>query len=354
MSQLPDSQPLAESDARRLACRAEAYDPNIVSPVTGAVLLAGPDGTLVSPDGKETFAVADGIVSTFVDEAARPGETRARNDVTHAVQDFYEDAPFPNYNDIDTLQTFLARAHAGVFARLLSAQIPINSTVLEIGCGTGQLCNFLAATCMAEVYGADMTLASLRLGRAFADRNRIAGIRFLQMNLFRPSIRKESMDVVIANGVLHHTYDTKKAFMSVAGLVKPGGHLLVGLYNRIGRLRTDIRRGLYRLLGEPALRLDPYLRTRLSPEKRRAWIKDQYLHPQERKHAMSEVLEWLDSAGFAFVSSIPRIRGGFSRDERIFEPQDAGTAIDRLVAETGMMFTHGHEGGLFIMIGRKR
>lgn len=350
MTQLSDTRPLSSSDAQPPP---EAHDPNVVSPVTGAVLVEGPEGALVSPDGTESFRIEDGILLTFVDEAAQPDETEARDDVTHTVQQFYEDAPFPNYNDFDTLQTFLARAQAGVFARLLSAQIPINASVLEIGCGTGQLCNFLAATCMSEVYGTDMTLASLRLGREFADRNRIDGIKFLQMNLFRPSIRRESMDVVIANGVLHHTYDTRKAFMSVARLVKPGGHLLVGLYNRIGRIRTDIRRGLYRVLGEPALRLDPYLRTQLSDEKRRAWIKDQYLHPQERKHTMSEVLDWFDQAGFAFVSSIPRIRGGFSQHERLFQPQDAGTSMDRVLAETGMIFSHGHEGGLFIMIGRK-
>ena len=129
------------------------------------------------------------------------------------------------------------------------------------------------------------------------------------------------MDLVVSNGVLHHTYDTKKAFLSVARLVKPGGHLLVGLYNHIGRLRTDFRRILVRTFGERVLVLDPQLRKNLSPEKRRAWIRDQYFHPQERKHSISELIGWFDEAGFSFVSSIPKVVGEFGSDEDLFKPQ---------------------------------
>src|SRR2546427_12227045 len=117
-----------------------------------------------------------------------------------------------------------------------------------------------------------MTLAWLRLGRDFAKQKGIKGIRFIQMNLFRPAIPPHSMDVVISNGVLHHTHDTKKAFLSISRLVKPGGHIVLGLYNRIGRLRTDVCRGLRRAFGDRILVIDPHLRKSLSPEKRRAWI----------------------------------------------------------------------------------
>jgi len=197
-------------------------------------------------------------------------------------------------------------------------------------------------------------LASLRLGHDFAKRNGIKGIRFIQTNLFMPPIRPQSMDIVISNGVLHHTYDTKKAFFSISRLVKPGGYIVIGLYNRIGRLRTDIRRGLVKLFGERVLFLDPHLRKNLSPEKRRAWIQDQYFHPQERKHSISELMQWFDEAGFSFVSSIPKIIGDFSNDEPLFNPQNPGTPFDRRAAEIGMLFSSlGGEGGLFICIGRR-
>lgn len=331
---------------------------NLVCPVTGAPLFAS-DRALVTENGSHRYAIDDGILRLFVDDAPEPDANavrEGRDEVTRHVRDFYEDAPFPNYNDFDTIRTFIKRADEGLFARLLREQIPLNANVLEVGCGTGQLSNYLAATCMAHVYAADMTLASLRLGREFAKANEISGITFLQMNLFRPCIRPESMDVVISNGVLHHTHDTRAAFMSIVPLVKRGGYIIVGLYNRIGRLRTDLRRVLYKLLGERALILDPHLRGRnLSPAKRRAWIRDQYVHPQERKHTMNETLGWFDEAGIDFVNSIPKIVGDFTADERLFRKNDPGRPIDRIMAEVGMLFSHfGGEGGLYIMIGRRR
>jgi len=199
-----------------------------------------------------------------------------------------------------------------------------------------------------------MTLASLRTGHEFARRNKIESVRFVQMNLFMPAIRPRSMDVVISNGVLHHTYDTRKAFASIVRLVKPGGYVVVGLYNRIGRLRTDLRRLLVKAFGENVLALDPQLRRDLSPEKRRAWIRDQYFHPQERKHSLSEVVRWLDEEGFSFVSSIPKIIGEFKQDEKLFAPASPGTAFDRMMAEIGMLAsTSGGEGGLFICVGQR-
>jgi len=334
---------------------AAVFDQSIVCPVSGQELFLDED-SLVTADRQRRYPLDDGIPDLFVDreigkaEASHPRPAS----VTTKVRDFYDEAPFPNYNDMDNIGELVRRARKSVFARLLGEQIPVGSNVLEIGCGTGQLSNYLAAVCMARVYATDMTPASLRLASEFARDNGLAKIRFFRMNLFWPCIRPGSMDLVISNGVLHHTIDTRQAFLSIAPLVKPGGHIIVGLYNRIGRLRTDLRRLLFRRLGEGVLRLDPHLRKPLSPDKRRAWIRDQYCHPQERKHSFDEVLSWFDEAGFTFVSSVPKIIGRFSADEKLFERQPVGERSDRFYAQVGMLLSQlGGEGGLFIMIGRR-
>jgi len=329
------------------------YDENLVCPLTGGDLFRG-EHDLATRDGRHRYDVDDGILRMFVDpEAPTAG---ALSGTTRTVQDFYTDAPFPNYGDFDDIQAFIARAETGFFARSLSRQLPPRSKVLEVGCGTGQLSNYLAATTDCRVYAADMTLASLRLARDFAAKNAIEDIEFLQMNLFHPCVRPESMDFVISNGVLHHTADPRGAFRRVASLVRPGGHVAIGLYNHIGRLRTDLRRWLYGILGESALRLDPRLRRKdLSTAKRRAWTRDQYLHPRESKHSMSETLRWFAEEGVEFVSSRPKIVGPLEEDERIFEAVSPGSALRRLATETEMLFSHyGTAGGLYLMIGRRR
>jgi 2-polyprenyl-3-methyl-5-hydroxy-6-metoxy-1,4-benzoquinol methylase len=320
-----------------------AERPILVCPRTHQPLKRDGDA-YVAPDGHR-YALEEGILRAFV---------AADDSATETVQAFYEEAPFPNYNNFDTVASFIKAADRGIFARLLREQIPSGSTVLEVGCGTGQLSNYIAATTFSRVYAADMTLASLRLGEKFARANGISRVRFLQMNLFRPCVARESIDVLITNGVLHHTGDTRAAFQSIVPLVKPGGYILVGLYNKIGRLRTDFRRVLYKSLGEHALFLDPHLRKDLSAEKRRSWIRDQYLHPVERKHSLSEVLRWFSDSGISFVSSIPGVLEPFGETSKIFQEKSPGTSTDRMLAELSMLFTsYGGEGGLFIMVGRK-
>ncbi len=320
-----------------------AEPPILVCPRTHQPLRRAGDA-FVAPDGQR-YPIEEGIVRAFVG---------ADDSATDTVQAFYEEAPFPNYNNFDTVASFIKAADQGIFARLLREQIPSGSTVLEVGCGTGQLSNYIAATTFNRVYAADMTLASLRLGEKFARANGISRVRFLQMNLFRPCVARESVDVLITNGVLHHTGDTRAAFQSIVPLVKPGGYILVGLYNKIGRLRTDLRRVLYRSFGEHALFLDPHLRKSLSPEKRRSWIRDQYLHPVERKHSISEVLHWFSESGISFISSIPGILEPFDTESKIFQEKSPGTPIDRMLAEFSMLFaSYGGEGGLFLLIGRK-
>jgi len=278
-----------------------------------------------------------------------------RRDVTDMVKSFYEENPFPNYDDLDSRESLARKARQGVFARLLDQQIPAGSLVLEAGCGTGQLTNFLGLSWKRKVFGSDVCLNSLRLAHGFRERYSIHHTGFLQMNLFRPVFRPETFDVVICNGVLHHTGDPAGGFRSLARLVKPGGVILFGLYNWIGRLTTDLRRHLFRGLGSKVNFLDGHLRNKNYNEARkRAWFMDQYRHPHESKHPYSEALQWLESEGFQYLLSIPKVDGSpFSPEEKLFEPHDRGSRWTRLMTEVEMLMGGGVDGALYITIGRK-
>ncbi len=122
--------------------------------------------------------------------------------------------------------------------------------MLEVGCGTGQLTNFLGISCR-RVIGADLCLNSLRLGERFRREHDLDRVQFVQMNLFRPCFKPEQFDVILCNGVLHHTSDPYGGFRGLLPLLKPGGHIVIGLYNRYGRLMTDTRRRIFRLTRQP-------------------------------------------------------------------------------------------------------
>ena len=276
-------------------------------------------------------------------------------DVTDVVKAFYEENPFPNYDDIDSTETLMEKARKGVFARLLDEQIPQGALVLEVGCGTGQLTNFLGMHYNRCVFGSDMCLHSLRLAQGFRDRCGIRNAGFTQMNLFRPAFKEEAFDLVVTNGVLHHTADPFGAFQSTSRLVKPGGFIIVGLYNKVGRLTTDLKRFLFRLSADKLAFLDAHMRNKqYNAARKRAWFYDQYKHPHESKHTYSEVLTWFESSSFQYIFSIPKIEGGdFTADEKLFAPHDKATPLTRFFTELEMLLTGGQDGALFIMIGQR-
>jgi SAM-dependent methyltransferase len=293
----------------------------------------------------------DGIPRLFHPHLA---EDQAR-DVTDIVKGFYEVNPFPNYDDLDSADSLARKASRGVFAKLLDEQIPQGAYVLEAGCGTGQLSNFLGMHWNRQVFGTDLCMNSLRLAKGFKDRCNVRQAAFLNMNLFRPCFKEQSFDVVISNGVLHHTSDPLGGFKSLGRLVKPDGYIIIGLYNTIGRLTTDWRRAIFRATGDHLTFLDGHMRNKTYNEARkRAWFMDQYKHPHESKHSYSEVIDWFEDNGFEFLFSIPKIDpGAFAPDEQLFAPHGKGTGLTRFLTELGMLLKGGKDGALFIMIGRR-
>jgi SAM-dependent methyltransferase len=176
------------------------------------------------------------------------------------------------------------------------------------------------------------------------------------MNLFRPIFKPGSFDLVVSNGVLHHTSDPFEAFRSIARLVKPGGYILIGLYHRYGRLITDFRRAVFRYTRDRFTFLDPNLREGgFGDAKRRAWFMDQYKHPHESKHTIGEVLGWLRETGFRFVTSVPRSKPfqPFSEGDSLFKPEAPGGWLERLMVELGMIARGSREGGFFVVTARR-
>jgi SAM-dependent methyltransferase len=176
------------------------------------------------------------------------------------------------------------------------------------------------------------------------------------MNLFRPAFKPGTFDLVISNGVLHHTSDPFLGFKSISRLVRPGGYVLIGLYHRYGRLATDIRRWIFNTTNDRFMFLDRHAVDRaVSGQKRRAWFMDQYKNPHESKHTVGETLEWLNATGFEFVHAIPKTVPftELEDDERLFKPERVGSAAERLIVNLGEMITGHREGGFFIVIARR-
>ena len=286
----------------------------------------------------------------------RPAGTGATSSRTEVIRRFYTEAPFPGYRANDSLAALRARAERSAFARLLDQSIPSDACVLEVGCGTGQMTLFLASG-QRRVGGADLTRASLELGGRAARRFGVSQAQILETDLHHPGLRAGAFDVVVSLGVLHHTPDPRAAFGSLAGLVRPGGIVVVGLYNAFARIPHRLRRLVARLSGMRFIPFDPVLRDRRTePERRNAWVRDQYLHPEEHRHTLHEVQRWFRDHRVEYLRTYPAaLVGGDGREEEpLFQAAEDNWWPEGLLAQISWMRTLGSEGGLFVVIGRRR
>jgi SAM-dependent methyltransferase len=203
------------------------------------------------------------------------------------------------------------------------------------------------------VIGADLTRASLLLGQEAARRFGLARVQFVETDLRRPGLRAGAFDVVYASGVLHHTQNPRAAFACIAELVQPGGINIVGLYNAFARIPFRLRRLVARLSGFRWIPLDPVLRERDSdPARREAWLRDQYQHPEEHRHTVSEVQTWFRENNVEFVRTYPSALLGEAADG-LFSAAGDTWRLESWLAQLGWIPSLGAEGGLFVTVGRR-
>jgi 2-polyprenyl-3-methyl-5-hydroxy-6-metoxy-1,4-benzoquinol methylase len=275
------------------------------------------------------------------------------DDRTEAVRRFYDRAPFPAYPARDSLQALRARAGRSAFAPLLDRAIAGDARIVDVGCGTGQMSLYLARADRV-VIGADVTRASLRLGTATARRFGLGGVQFVETDLQRPGLKARSFDVVYSAGVLHHTPDPKASFARIAQLARPGGTIVLGVYNAFARVPSRLRRLAARTLGFRLVPFDRVLRDRgHDPPRREAWLRDQYQHPEEHRHTLAEVQSWFAENGVEYLRAYPSAVLGEEPEELFARAADNWRA-EGWLAQLGWIRTLGHEGGLFFTIGRVR
>jgi hypothetical protein len=134
---------------------------------------------------------------------------------------------------------------------------------------------------------------------------------------------------------------------------RPGGTIVLGLYNLYARVPLRLRRVVARMSGFRWIPFDPVLRDRKAePARREAWLRDQYQHPEEHSHSLAEVRRWFAENGIDFVSTYPTTLIGEEPDD-LFASADDEWPLESVMAQIGWMKSLGGEGGLFVTVGRR-
>lgn len=106
--------------------------------------------------------------------------------------------------------------------------------VLEVGPGSGFNTRFIAENCPGEVFALDVSEAA---NTTYHNTKDLPNCSVVKADLMEAPFADNYFDFIIADGVLHHTPNTKDAVFALFDKVKSGGQFFFYIYRKMGAAR---------------------------------------------------------------------------------------------------------------------
>lgn len=137
-------------------------------------------------------------------------------------------------------QTLNDRYERFLFENRISEEELSHKIILDAGCGNGTHTENLANK-GATMVGIDFSSSVFQ-----AEKNRKSkNLFFVKGDLQNPPFKESFFDLIISNGVIHHTKSTYNTFLKLVPIVKSGGSLYLWLYNRQGNFFWRAKRRFF-------------------------------------------------------------------------------------------------------------
>ena len=181
------------------------------------------------------------------------------DEVSLAVQQMYEENPYPRYKHADHTNTHLAKPTAEFISLETTIANPSftnellqpNSSpkILIAGCGTGNQVINASRYKNAEITAIDISKNSLSYAARKSQEYRMHNVQLQQLDILDANQLKNIYDVIECSGVLHHMQDPARGLAALNSKLKPGGYIKLGLYSKLARQKVSKARDLIKRLG---------------------------------------------------------------------------------------------------------
>lgn len=139
----------------------------------------------------------------------------------------------------DMGRTWLIERYGFPSIEAMRSYLEGRAAVLDLGCGGGYTTSlwmngaWTGRLWLGADYSDAIDVARDRFGH-------LPGTAFIQADILHLPLRPGAFDVVIAEGVLHHTPSTRRALESAARMLAPGGEIMFYVYRRKGPIREYV------------------------------------------------------------------------------------------------------------------
>ncbi len=258
--------------------------------------------------------------------------TAIEDEVSEKVRAQYEENPYPRWSRVFTeaqalpIDTYIGMRFPG------AAYKPLGNRAMEVliaGCGTGQHAIQRAQQFQAaNVLAIDLSLASLGYAIRKTRELGLTNLRYAQGDILALGSDR-IFDIIDSSGVLHHLKEPLTGWRRLAGLLRPGGLMHVGLYSAAARRDINAARDLlakqgrdYSVAEVRRLRAEASGRppgdelhnlANFSDFFSTSECRDLLFHVQEHQFSIPQIAEFLRESGFTFLGFETPARSSYLR-----------------------------------------
>ena len=180
------------------------------------------------------------------------------NEVSLAVQQMYEENPYPRYKYADYTHPLFAKSTAELISLETTIENPSffnelatpnsNPKILIAGCGTGNQIINASRYRNAQITAIDISTNSLAYAARKSQESNMRNVQLQQLDILDANQLQEIYDVIECSGVLHHMQNPAQGLAALNSKLKPGGYCKIGLYSKLARRKVSAARKLIKNL----------------------------------------------------------------------------------------------------------
>jgi SAM-dependent methyltransferase len=189
--------------------------------------------------------------------------------------------------------------------------------ILVAGAGSMQAAWFAYTNRESQVFGVDLSEASLAHERFLQDKHQLQNLHLFKGDLRHVAEIDGDFDLVICTGVLHHMSNPDEGMRALAGVMAPHAALACMLYAQTGRTGVYMLQDAFKRFGLqsssediafvrrtlaalPSWHFARYYVQAASELQHDAAIADTFLHPQDRAYTVPQLLALVEDNGLHF------------------------------------------------------
>jgi ubiquinone/menaquinone biosynthesis C-methylase UbiE len=243
----------------------------------------------------------------------------SQSHLARSVEAMYNAHPYPNRTGL--LDRRSDQRYRHIYEEFL--HIPLESLkgkiVLDAGCGTGEntWCWRRILDPSTSVIAVDHSHSSVEIARQ-NDGDLPLRPLFLLGSLLDLGLEKNSVDVIFCSGVLVAVIDPYRAYQELVRVLKPGGTIILIVYDRYGRYLHSFRRAVIGLLEREDIdrrarlggrlfgrRMKKIAKTEMIPLE--GLLYDQFGLPCESCYSVGQISDWFRRANIHYLGTWPPV-----------------------------------------------